>query len=749
MEAIAEDNYTRDAMPHEIDDDTLRSIIASKTSSAESMMTTISRERENSLKLYNQELYGNEREGFSQFVTSEVRDTIEWILPQLIEMFISGDNPVIFTPQNDKDIEGAKQESQYVRYVYNRQNNGFLNTYTWFKDALMQKNGIVKAFWDDNIQDTKEEYQKQSFAELIQINEDEELEVTSIVMKVDDKSIGTFKTIEALNKSIESGKTKIVGDDGNLLDITMDVKADRTLNLSQVKIQSVAPENFWIDPTYPSLDLQDTTFCREDILNLTVSDLIVEGFDEDEIAKIPSSKFRLNDSEQIERYRKESGILRNVMALDDGQNRRVDISDVYLRIDMDGDGIAELRHIKLGGDTVILSNEEVDKIPYFMTTPNINTHKVFGMSVADMIADLQLLSSTIMRQTLDSLYLSNNPRHAVLRGHVELDDLMTSQVGGIVREDIQGAVRPLTIPFVGAQSMPMMELVEKMNEKRTGVSSVTQGLSPEALADSTNMMGSMIMNAAQGRIKMIARIFAEVGFKPLMLYVHELVLKNEDNKKIADLDGEFVEVNPTDWKTRRDMVVKVGIGHSEKKEKIMALERVLNAQRDIFAASGANGPLLNPQNIHNALKDLLELTGMDSSDRYFSDPAQFKPPPPPENIASEALEIEEAKITANTVQEAAKFKLDVETQRAKASNDAEKTAIEKAKVLLQAQGTSQQNKVNALFKAAEMQGKEEDRIFNVLKEAANVQANQSQGANPASQGAAGEQGVPNGAGGGF
>ena len=126
-----------------INDDTLRSIIASKTSSAESMMTTISRERENSLKLYNQELYGNEREGFSQFVTSEVRDTIEWILPQLIEMFISGDNPVIFSPQNDKDIEGAKQESQYVRYVYNRQNNGFLNTYTWFKDALMQKNGIL------------------------------------------------------------------------------------------------------------------------------------------------------------------------------------------------------------------------------------------------------------------------------------------------------------------------------------------------------------------------------------------------------------------------------------------------------------------------------------------------------------------------------------------------------------------------------------------------------------------------------
>jgi hypothetical protein len=736
-------------MPDKIDDDTLRSIIAAKTSSAESMMTTISFERENSLKLYNQELFGNEREGFSKFVTSEVRDTIEWMLPQLVEMFISGDNPVIFSPQNDKDIEGAKQESQYVRYVYNRQNNGFLNTYTWFKDALMQKNGIIKVFWDDNIQDTKEEYQKQSIGELIQINEDEELEITSIVVKVDDKSVGTFKSIEAFSKSIESGKIPIVDETGNLLDITIDVKADRTLNLSQVRIQPVAPENFWIDPTYPSIDLQETTFCREDILNLTVSDLIVEGFDEDLIAQIPSSKIRMNDSEQIERYRKEDGLLRNTLGVDDEQNRFVDVSDVYLRIDMDGDGIAELRHIKIGGDTIILSNEEVDKIPYFMTTPVINTHKVFGMSVADMIADLQLLSSTIMRQTLDSLYLSNNPRMGVLRGHVELDDLMTSQVGGIVRMDVPNAVTPLVTPFVGQHSIPMMQLIEEMNEKRTGVSSTTQGLNPETLADSTNMVGAMIMNAAQGRIKMIARIFAEVGFKPAMLYVHELVLKNEDNKKIADLGGEFVEVNPTDWKTRRDMQVKVGIGHSEKKEKIISLERILNAQKDIFAVSGAAGPLLNPQNIHNALQDLLELTGMDTSDRYFANPAEFKPPPPKEDVTSEALEIAEAELTANTTQKAAQFKLDVETQRAKASNDAEKTANEKAKILIQAQGTAQESKVNALFKAAEMQGKEEDRIFNVLKEAANVQANQTNGTNPASQGAAGQQGVQNGTGGGF
>lgn len=712
-----------------VDDDTLVSIIESKTESARTMMQQIRTERENSLDLYNQELYGNERAGFSQFVTSEVRDTIEWILPQLLEMFISGDNPVIFRPENDKDIEGAKQESQYVRYVYNRQNNGFLNTYTWFKDALMQKNGVIKAFWDEGIQETKEEYQQQSFGELLQITQDEELEITSITMKVSDKKVNTFRTIETLNESIASGKTVIVDERGNLLDITFDVEAQRSKNLSQVRVMPVAPENFWIDPTYQSLNLQEAPFCREDIRDVTVSDLLVDGFDPELIAQIPSSKIEFRDSEQTERYRKEGGLLQDTVPQDTDENRQVKISDVYIRIDMDGDGIAELRQVKLGGDTIILSNEEVDRIPYFMVTPNINTHKVYGTSIADMIADLQLLSSTIMRQTLDSLYLSNNPRHAVLRGHVELDDLMTSQVGGIVRMDVPNAVTPLTTPFVGQQSIPMMKLIEEMSEKRTGVSSTTQGLNPEALSDSTNMIGSMIMNASMGRIKMIARIFAEVGFKPLMMYIHELTLKNEDNKKIADLNGKFVEVNPTDWKTRRDMEVRVGIGHSERKEAIMSLERVLNAQKDVFAAQGGtNGPLLNPQNVHNALQDLLELTGLNTSDRYFADPAKFQPPPPPEDAASEALEIAENELIARTIKDAAQFKLEVETRRAKAGNEAEQTAIDKAKVILQAQGSAQQGKVDTLFKAAELQGEREDRVFNALKEAASVQINQ-QGTN--------------------
>jgi hypothetical protein len=206
----------------------------------------------------------------------------------------------------------------------------------------------------------------------------------------------------------------------------------------------------------------------------------------------------------------------------------------------------------------------------------------------------------------------------------------------------------------------MMEEIDKMRQERTGVNSVTQGLDAEALANSTNFVGSMIMNTSMMRIKMIARLFAETGFKNALLYIHELILKNEKNERIAELNDEFFTVDPTSWRTRRNMTVNVGIGKTEKRERVMALERIIQLQETIFAAQGPVGPLLDPTNVYNALQDMLEISGMDSRDRYFNNPVNFQPPPPPENPQSEALEIAEAEVTLRAQTAAAKHELDTQ-----------------------------------------------------------------------------------------
>jgi hypothetical protein len=622
-------------------DDDLLAIIRSKSTSFEKNSDHIRLERETALNYYRQDPFGNEQDGRSQVVTSDVRDTIEWMLPQLIEVFLGPDAPCEFKPQSKDDIDAAKQETKYVRYVFNEQNDGFLNLYTWIKDALMYKNSVIKCYWNDDEEETEEDYENINIVELEMLKAEKALTIKKIIPKIDGE-----KVKEADLKGITIDR------------ISYDIKAIRTEDISKIDIQPVAPENFILDPNYTSVDLAGCDFCQEDAY-LTETELLREGFDRDLIDSLPTYNPTIKTETQ-NRFLDQGGLVIN-NSNSEKANRKIKISDVYITVDINGDGKAERRFVKIGGDDTILENEPCDYIPYRALTPIIMTHKFTGMSVAELVMDLQLLKSTLWRQSLDSLYLSNNPRYTVLTGQVELDDLLVSRPGGIIRQKTLGAVGTLETPFVGANSLPMIEVVDKMKEERTGVSSVSQGLSPDTLADSTNMMGAMIMNASQARIKMIARIFAETGYKSLMLLIHELTLKYEKNEKIAELgDGEYIPINPSEWKKRKDMTVKVGVGYADRNQKVASLERILNMQQQIFTGQGGEGALLNSTNIYNAVNDLMELTGMDSRDRYFSDPKKYKAPKKPPSVQDRTVDVADAEVTLQASKAAAEHDYDVE-----------------------------------------------------------------------------------------
>ena len=262
-------------------------IIEQRTADADTSTEQVRNERKNSLKFYNQDLYGDEQEGRSTFVSSECRDTVEWILPQLIEMFIGGDNPVIFSPRSPEDIEAAKQESDYVRYVINDQNDGFLNTYEWFKDALMSKNGVIKTYWDEEEVELKEEYEHQSFGEYAQLVGDEELKIEKITTYLkedkDRKKLKEYKNTEDLNKDISERKLDI---SDPLL--TIDVEGVRVEDRSQVKEYVVPPELFFVDNQLTSLNLNEARFIREDFY-LSESDLLEMEVPQDVVDMLPSN----------------------------------------------------------------------------------------------------------------------------------------------------------------------------------------------------------------------------------------------------------------------------------------------------------------------------------------------------------------------------------------------------------------------------------------------------------------------------
>lgn len=628
-------------MAQKLTDDDLLAVIRGRSTNATTQQDELTQERMTALDYYRQQPFGNEQDGRSKVVTSDVRDTIEWMLPQLVEVFLGPDAPCEFKPVSKDDVEAAKQQTKYVRNVFNEQNDGFLNLYTWIKDALLYKNGVIKCYWNEEEEAEEEEYKNINVVELEALKSYKNTTIEEITYKVNGAEV----------KEADLGQVPID-------QIVIDVKIIRKEDCSKITINPVAPENFMTDANFTSVDLADCDFCREDTY-LTEAQLLEEGFSQSLIDGLPT----YNPTEKVEtqnRFLYEGGLVVNEQS--DKASRKIKISDVYIKIDADGDGVVERRFIKIGGDAEVLENEKVDYVPYRAITPIIMTHKYTGMSAADLVMDLQLLKSTLWRQSLDSLYLSNNPRYTVIKGAVELDDLLISRPGGIIRQDMAGAVGTLETPFVGANTLPMIDLIDKMREERTGVSSVSQGLSPDTLADSTNMMGAMIMNAAQARVKMIARIFAETGYKSLMLLIHQLTLQYEKNEKIADLgDGEYISINPSEWKRRKDMTVKVGVGYSDRTQKIASIERILAMQQQIFTGQGGEGALVNADNIYNAVNDLMELAGLDSRNRYFSDPKIYKaPPPPPPSPQEKAVDVAEAEVKLSAAKSAAQHEYDVE-----------------------------------------------------------------------------------------
>jgi hypothetical protein len=326
----------------------------------------------------------------------------------------------------------------------------------------------------------------------------------------------------------------------------------------------------------------------------------------------------------------------------------------FLRTDYDGDGITELRKICSVGNK-ILANEEIDKIPFVSITPVKIPHKFFGLSVADLVMDLQLMKSTLMRNLMDNMYNQNFGRYAVLEGQANLDDLLTQRPGGVVRVKSPNAVTPLATPSLEPYSFQMLEYLDGVRESRAGVSRMSQGMNDNALTSHTTATAvNAVMTAAQSRVELIARNFAETGVKDLMICIYELLHKNQDKKRVIQLRNEWVPVRPDVWRDQSDCTVSVALGNGNKDQQMMHLSQMLQ-----FAGEALKGglPIVSVQNMYNLGASLVKAMGFQNVNDYLTDPSQMPPQqeegPSPEEQAKllEAqVKQEELKIKAAEVQ---------------------------------------------------------------------------------------------------
>ena len=376
----------------------------------------------------------------------DVRDTVQAILPSLMRIFFSSENVVQYVPRNMEDAPMAEQATDYVRYILNEDNNGFVLFHSIFKDALVRKTGVCKWWVDEHIEIKNENYTGLDDAQLSLILGQEGVEMVDL-MSAEDPSAPP-PVIDPLT--------------GQQLTPTVmihDVTVSRKVITKRFRVESLAPEEFIVDRRARTLEDADIVAHRK---LATVSELVAMGYDQ-ELVESNTGEDELDTN--IERIARNPAQMMFGESANNPAQRRVLYTESYIRLDQDGDGVAELRKIcTMGPSYKIVANDPADDVPFAYFCPDPEPHTLFGMSTADVTMDIQRIKSVILRNMLDSLAQSIHPRTGVVEGQVNLDDVLNNENGAIIRMRAPGMVQPFTTPFVGGQAFPMMEYMDQVKE---------------------------------------------------------------------------------------------------------------------------------------------------------------------------------------------------------------------------------------------------------------------------------------------
>jgi len=621
----------------------------------------LSSQRKNALKFYLGEPLGNEVEGQSQVRSQDVLEVVESILPSMMRIFTQGESIVRFEPTGPEDLAYADQASDYINHVFNKDNNGYSILHTMFKDALISKNGFVKYYWKRDKEQKKESYENLNTAEYQALLADTEVEVIEV----------EEGDIELDLSNIDTDETKY------------NVTVQRVKEYGRVCVENVAPESMLVSKTATSLE--DCDFIGQRVFK-TRSELISQGFDKKIVNELPVADEEIYNTEAVTRRSYDDETMPQEYQNIDPLLTRVAVVDCYMKCDFDNDGIAELRHIVVGGTGAnsyhILENEPIEQIPFAMVTAIPMPHRFYGLSIYDLIGDVQEIKTTLLRQTLNNAYLQNNARTVVVDGQANIDDLLTSRAGGIVRVKSPNAVTPLASPNFMQEGLAMMDKVDAIRESRSGVSKVQMGLDSDVINKShtTATSANVMMNASTQRIELYARNFSE-GVKRMFQGILQLVCKYQDQERIIKLRNKFVPMNPRDWHDKYNATVQVGLGTGSQDQRLEVLGRVLAVQEKLISAGGMG--IVDPQKIYNTLEKYLENAGYKDASQFFNNPQSMPPrpkgqkrPDPTLALAQQELLRQQAKDQAELQLKARKQQTDEQIQREKINLDQQKLATE-------------------------------------------------------------------------
>lgn len=631
----------------------------------------ISEERQKAMEYYLGEPLGNEIDGRSQVVSTDVQDVIESVMPDIVRPFTASGEAVKFDPVGPEDEQAAEAATDYVNYVWNVDNQGFNIFHDWFKDALLQKNGIIKIWWDDSKKTEKRKFTG--------VTDD------GLAMLMNEDGVEVLEHAEVLNPMAEQlmqemGITELPDQlPPELMGVrTHDVTIKREVPRGRVCIENVPPEEFLISKR--SRALKGAPFVAHRTWP-TQSDLIAQGFDKEQIDELPDGDEDTFNAEKNARHSDEEDMADEEA---DRATREILVHECYLNIDWDGDGIAELRKVTVGGPAFevlkykdgTLANEEVDDDPFASVTPIRMPHKFFGRSLAELTQDLQAIKTSIWRQVLDNMYNVNNGR-AAISNKVSLEDYLDNKVGAPIRVDTNSAdaaghITPILTPPIGNHAFPLLEYVDTVRETRTGINRLSQGLDPDALKNTATGI-NQLLGRSQQRTLMIAEVFANGGVKEAMRKVLKLVIENQGQPRKIKLKNQWIDIDPREWNAEMNLSIDVGLGRGTQDQQIATMKMVMDLQAGLMAAQGGQptGPFVYPHHVSNGARKFLESAGLKSAEPYVAQitkeeaqqivQSQQQAPPPPE-IMLEQMKQQGAQQQAQTQAQLTQQKAELEAQ---------------------------------------------------------------------------------------
>lgn len=542
--------------------------------------------------------------GRSQVVMSEVRDVVEATMPSLMRIFTSTPNVVEFLARTPDKVRMAEQSTDSCNYCFWYENPGWEIMHDAFKSGLVARTAAAKAYWTNEVIKERLTYSG--------------LNKEQYDLLLAEKGVELVSAEEVTDAVVTASGEELANQ------VTYDCIITREKSEGRIKVEAIPPEEFVIDRRATShrdalligqrTELRVTDLVEMQLPGVTYEDIVAlaqEAVTDEELEFERESRTEFIEEEDYEDTQ--------------DQTKYVPTWDINVRIDMDGDGIAEWRHVIACGEPVeILFNEPADGDMFVAASPIRVPHTNIGRGQADLTMDLQDIATHIVRQTLDNITNVNNPRKEIVENQVNMIDVLDNRFNGVIRTRAPGMIRDFVTPFVGDKALPILDYIEHKQEMRTGISKQTMGLDADALQSMAETGVRGTLGAAQQKIELIARTYAELFVAPLFRLIQRLYIKHQDTPKMLRLRGEYAQIDPRSWNSDLDVQVNVGLGSGTTDEKVAALMAIKAAQEQILMQMGPQNPVCSLEQYSHTLSRLTELSGNVDAQSYFNPPEKVK-----------------------------------------------------------------------------------------------------------------------------